>query len=160
MLFRSAPSQSVSVDASTNFDRYAPSLAAPALTSAGTGACLGSFSGGLVGPMAGAMFGKTYESERCENRMGSALLWQYAGTPGPLQQAFRNASLRVLTGESLKDALKAEGLLPGATASVSAPKPAAEEGNVKVQESKMIDNRGPAIQPTALQTKLEQMQGM
>jgi len=98
-----APSQTTSIDASTNFDRYAPSIAAPGLTAAGTGVCLGSFSVGLTGPMAGAMFGKTVVDKGCEQRSGAALLYN---------MGHQRAALRVLAGESIEDALAAEGALP------------------------------------------------
>lgn len=66
---------SVKVDG-TSFERYAPGASAPALTSAGTGVCLGSVSVGLSGPMAGASFGITKVDKGCERRSGAALLYQ------------------------------------------------------------------------------------
>lgn len=84
-------SQSVSIDARTSFERYAPPVAAPALTSAGTGVCLGSVSIGLSGPMAGASFGITKVDKGCERRSGAALLYQ---------MGYRDAALRLLMLDS------------------------------------------------------------
>lgn len=79
-------SQSVNVEG-THFDRYAPPVAAPGLTSAGTGVCLGSVSIGLSGPMAGASFGITKVDKGCERRSGAALLYQ---------MGYRDAAIRLL----------------------------------------------------------------
>lgn len=84
-------------------DRIAPTVVAPSLTAAGTGVCLGSVSIGLSGPMAGASFGITKVDKGCEQRSGAALLYN---------MGYAQAALRVLMGESVKDALAAEGQLP------------------------------------------------
>ena len=77
---------SVTVDG-TRFDHYAPPVGAPALTSAGTGVCLGSVSIGLSGPMAGASFGITRVDAGCERRSGAALLYQ---------MGYKDAAVRLL----------------------------------------------------------------
>lgn len=66
----------------TTFDRYAPSVAAPGLTAAGTGVCLGSVSLGLTGPMAGIMGGFTKVDQGCEDRSNAALLFQFGQATG------------------------------------------------------------------------------
>jgi hypothetical protein len=111
-----SPSQSVNFEG-TNFDRYAPSIAAPALTSGGIGICLGSFSVGLTGPMAGIAFGKTTQDDGCA-RARDAMILHNMGHKG--------AAMRVLSGESMKDALQSEGLLPKSAKKIEAPKPVAE----------------------------------
>lgn len=81
----------------TRFDRYAPSVAAPALTAAGTGVCLGSVSIGLSGPMAGASFGITKVDKGCERRSGAALLYQ---------MGYKDAAIRLLSNDpEIKEAL-------------------------------------------------------
>lgn len=107
-----APSQSVNIEG-TSFDRMAPTVVAPSLTAAGTGVCLGSVSFGLSGPMAGASFGITKVDKGCEQRSGAALLYN---------MGYQKAALRVLAGESIQDALAAEGQLPGAPVKTSAVK--------------------------------------
>lgn len=97
----SNPYQGTSIN--TNFDRYAPSVSPPALTAAGTGVCLGSISGSLMGPMAGIGFGTTKVDQGCERRSGAALLFN---------MGHKGAALRVLAGESIQDALAAEGIAP------------------------------------------------
>lgn len=101
----------------TRFDRYAPPVAAPGLTSGGIGICLGSFSVGLTGPMAGVAFGKTTQDEGCARARDSMILHN---------MGHKGASLRVLAGESIKDAMIAEGILP-------APKQAASKAPAPVE---------------------------
>lgn len=103
-----APAQSVSVDASTSFDRYAPGIAAPSLTAAGTGVCLGSVSVGLTGPMAGATFGITKVDHGCELRSNAALLYQ---------MGYRDAAVRLLMkNDDVRDAMGGEpGVKPAST---------------------------------------------
>lgn len=140
--------QDVKVDASTNFDRYAPSVAAPALTAAGTGVCLGSVSFGLSGPMAGASFGITKVDKGCEQRSAAALLYQ---------MGYKDAAVRLLMkNEDVKDALGADA--PPAASKASTRPAAVTPAASDVQP--MIDNRGAAVAPTALQSQLAQIQGM
>jgi hypothetical protein len=106
-----APSQSVQFKDVVQ-DRIPGLAVAPGLTAAGTGVCLGSVSFGLSGPMAGASFGITKVDQGCEARSGAALLYNM-GHPA--------AALRVLTGESVKDALAHEGELPVVKVSTVAP---------------------------------------
>lgn len=82
-------SQSVSIEG-TRFDRYAPAVVAPGLTSAGTGVCLGSVSFGLSGPMVGATVGFTKVDKGCERRSNAALLYQFG---------MRDAALRMLMND-------------------------------------------------------------
>jgi hypothetical protein len=100
-----APYQGVSIKEPVQ-DRIPAVAIAPGLTAAGTGVCLGSVSLSVAGPMAGFGFGVTKVDQGCEQRSNTALLYQM-GHPA--------AALRVLTGESVKDALAHEGELPKQT---------------------------------------------
>ena len=89
-------SQSIHVEG-TQFNRYAPPVYAPGLTSAGTGVCLGSVSIGLSGPMAGASFGITKVDKGCELRSNAALLYQFG---------YRDAAIRLLMkNDDVRDAM-------------------------------------------------------
>jgi hypothetical protein len=100
-----------SSDVRIDVPRQAPAAVAPGLTSAGTGVCLGSVVIAGSSPFGGLSFGITKVDPGCEQRSGAALLYQM-GHPA--------AALRVLTGESIKDALAAENELPVSKVKVSA----------------------------------------
>lgn len=70
--------------------RQSPAVVAPALTSAGTGVCLGSISGGVSVMGAGASLGMTKVDKGCERRSGAALLYQ---------MGYRDAALRLLMND-------------------------------------------------------------
>lgn len=94
--YEGSSSASISVSG-TSFERYAPPVGAPALTSAGTGVCLGSVSIGLSGPMAGASFGITKVDRGCERRSGAALLYQ---------MGYKDAAIRLLSNDDeIREAL-------------------------------------------------------
>lgn len=70
--------------------RQSPAVIAPALTSAGTGVCLGSISGGVSVMGAGASLGMTKVDKGCERRSGAALLYQ---------MGYRDAALKLLMND-------------------------------------------------------------
>lgn len=91
--------QSTSVNfEGTKFDRYAPPVAAPGLTAAGTGVCLGSVSIGLSGPMAGASFGITKVDKGCEQRSAAALLYQMGYKDAAVRLLMKNDDVREAMG--------------------------------------------------------------
>lgn len=98
--------QNVKVETRTDFTRYAPPVSAPALTSAGTGVCLGSVSIGLSGPMAGASFGITKVDKGCERRSASALLFQYGYKDAALRLLMKDDEVREAVGGDAPAAVK------------------------------------------------------
>lgn len=76
----------------------APAVLAPALTSAGTGVCLGSVSIGLSGPMAGASFGITKVDKGCEQRSAAALLYQMGYKDAAVRLLMKNDDVREAMG--------------------------------------------------------------
>lgn len=134
--------QSTSVNfEGTKFDRYAPPVAAPGLTAAGTGVCLGSVSIGLSGPMAGASFGITKVDKGCEQRSAAALLYQMGYKDAAVRLLMKNDDVREAMGtdapKTAKVAIQASAPIEPVTVSsaaifsepVLASTPASVQGN-------------------------------
>jgi hypothetical protein len=101
-----APSQNVQIET----PHQAPAIAAPGLTAAGTGVCLGSISGGVSFPLGGAMLGMTKVDQGCELRSNAALLYQ---------MGYKDAAVRLLMkNDDVKNALGAEAPVAAKTAAV------------------------------------------
>lgn len=124
----------------TTFDRYAPPVGAPALTSAGTGVCLGSVSIGLSGPMAGASFGITKVDKGCEQRSSAALLYQFGYKAAAVRLLMKNDDVREAMGTDAPAAAKtAAVVLP-----VSEP--------VTVSSAQLFNESAPVIPAASVQS--------
>lgn len=111
-------------DVTIDVPHQAPSFAAPSLTAAGTGVCLGSVSFGAGAIMASATVGFTKVDAGCEQRSAAALLYQ---------MGYKDAAVRLLMkNDDVKEALGTDAPKAATASVVVTPTIARGEGSTPI----------------------------